>query len=91
MRDLRAAIRNQPAAEHDYDWMPLHMPGSVQDYGVLVVADPQTRRVLFVSDNAAEMFDIPPTDILDPLRKFSRAGQAKAKIGDSPVTGAYDS
>jgi chemotaxis family two-component system sensor kinase Cph1 len=65
MRDLRAAIHNLPPAEHDYDWAPMHMPGSVQAYGVLLVADPQTRRVLFVSDNAQEMFGIAPADILN--------------------------
>ena len=65
MRDLRAALRNQPPAEHDYDWAPMHMPGTVQSYGVLLVADPRSRRVLFVSDNAAEMFGIAPADILD--------------------------
>lgn len=65
MRDLRAAIRNQPPAEHDYDWAPMHMPGMVQSYGVLLVVDPQTRRVQFVSDNAAELFGIAITDILD--------------------------
>jgi light-regulated signal transduction histidine kinase (bacteriophytochrome) len=65
MRDLRAAIRNQPPAEHDYDWAPIHMPGAVQSYGVLLVADPQTRRVLFASDNVREMFDLAPADILD--------------------------
>jgi light-regulated signal transduction histidine kinase (bacteriophytochrome) len=65
MRDLRAAIKNQPPAEHEYDWAPIHMPGSVQAYGVLLVTDPQTRRVLFVSDNASEMFGIPASDIID--------------------------
>ena len=65
MRDLRAAIRNQPAAEHDYDWAPMHMPGSVQGYGVLLVADARTRRVLFVSDNVQEVAGIAATDILD--------------------------
>ena len=65
MRDLRAALCNQPPAEHDYDWAPMHMPGAVQSYGVLLVADPRSRRVLFVSDNAAEMFGIAPADILD--------------------------
>ena len=43
----------------------MHMPGSVQDYGVLVVADPQTRRVLFVSENAASLLNIPPADIVN--------------------------
>jgi light-regulated signal transduction histidine kinase (bacteriophytochrome) len=65
MRDLRAAIRNQPPAEHDYDWAPIHMPGTVQGYGVLLVTDPQSRRVLFVSDNATELLGIAPSDILD--------------------------
>lgn len=65
MRDLSAAIRNQPPAEHAYDWAPIHMPGSVQSYGVLLVADAQTRRVQFVSENAAEMLGIAPADVLD--------------------------
>lgn len=65
MRDLRTAISNLPPAEHVYDWDPIHMPGSVQAYGVLLVADPRTRRVLFVSDNAAEIFGIQPSNILD--------------------------
>jgi light-regulated signal transduction histidine kinase (bacteriophytochrome) len=65
MRDLRAAIRNQPPAEHDYDWAPIHMPGSVQAYGVLLVVDPQTRRVQFVSENAAEMLGVSAADIID--------------------------
>ncbi len=65
MRDLRAAIRNLPAAEHDYDWAPMHMPGSVQDYGVLLVADSRSRRILFASDNAPARFGIAMTEILD--------------------------
>jgi chemotaxis family two-component system sensor kinase Cph1 len=65
MRDLRAAIRNLPPAEHEYDWAPMHMPGSVQSYGVLLVADARTRRVLFVSNNSAAIFGIAPADILD--------------------------
>jgi light-regulated signal transduction histidine kinase (bacteriophytochrome) len=65
MRDLRAAIHNQPPAEHEYDWAPMHMPGSVQAYGVLLVADPQTRRALFVSDNALDMLGISPVNVLN--------------------------
>lgn len=65
MRDLSAAIRNLPPAEHEYDWLPMHMPGSVQAYGVLVIADARTRRVLFVSDNAQEMLGIPAADLLN--------------------------
>ena len=65
MRDLRAAIRNQPPAEHQYDWDPLHTPGSIQPYGVLLVADPQTRHVQFASENTADLFGIAVTDIID--------------------------
>jgi chemotaxis family two-component system sensor kinase Cph1 len=65
MRDLRAAIRNQPTAEYEYDWAPMHMPGSVQAYGALLVVEPQTRRVLHVSNNAADILGIAPADILN--------------------------
>jgi light-regulated signal transduction histidine kinase (bacteriophytochrome) len=65
MQDLRAAIRNLPPAEHACDWDPIHMPGTVQPYGVLLVADPGTRRVLYVSNNAAEMFGVPVSEILN--------------------------
>jgi len=65
MRDLSAALRNQPPAEHAYDWDPLHMPGLVQSYGVLIVADKNTRQVHFVSENALEVLGIPASDIMD--------------------------
>jgi light-regulated signal transduction histidine kinase (bacteriophytochrome) len=65
MRDLRGAIRNQPPVEHAYDSEPLHMPGSIQPYGVLLVADPKTRLVKFVSENAATLLGMPPQEILD--------------------------
>jgi light-regulated signal transduction histidine kinase (bacteriophytochrome) len=65
MRDLRAAIRNQPPAEHQYDWDPLHTPGTIQPYGALLVADAQSRQVLFASENTAEIFGIPASDIID--------------------------
>jgi light-regulated signal transduction histidine kinase (bacteriophytochrome) len=65
MRDLRAAIRNQPPADHPYDWDPLHMPGSVQSYGVLLVVEPRTRRIIFASENAGQILGIPATELLD--------------------------
>ena len=65
MRDLRAAIRNQPPVEHSYDSVALHTPGSVQPYGVLLVADPATRQVKFASENAASLLGIPAADIID--------------------------
>jgi len=65
MRDLRAAIRNQPPAEHPYDQEALHTPGSIQPYGVLLVVDPKTRQVQFVSENAAALLGVPTAEILD--------------------------
>lgn len=65
MRDLRAAIRNQPPADHPYDWDPLHMPGAVQSYGTLLVAEPGTRRVIFASENAGAMLGVPAADIIN--------------------------
>jgi len=41
------------------------MPGSIQPYGVLLVADPKTRKVQFVSNNSAEMLGLKPSDILE--------------------------
>jgi chemotaxis family two-component system sensor kinase Cph1 len=64
MRDLRAAIRNQPPAEHPHDTLKLHMPGSVQAYGVLLVADATTRDVKFASENAASLLGVPAGDIM---------------------------
>jgi len=40
------------------------MPGSVQSYGVLLVADPQTRQVLFASANAADLLGVKAADII---------------------------
>jgi light-regulated signal transduction histidine kinase (bacteriophytochrome) len=65
MRDLSAAIRNQPPAEHRYDWDPLHTPGSIQPYGALLVADAQSRQVLFASENTADIFGMRATDVID--------------------------
>jgi light-regulated signal transduction histidine kinase (bacteriophytochrome) len=65
MRDLHAAIRNQPPAEHPYDWDPVHMPGLTQSYGVLLVADAQTRLVQFASENAKDMLGVSAADIID--------------------------
>lgn len=36
MRNLTAALRNQPPAEHDYDWAPIQMPGNRANLGKLL-------------------------------------------------------
>jgi chemotaxis family two-component system sensor kinase Cph1 len=65
MRDLSAALRNQPPVEHAYDRQPLHMPGAVQSYGVLLVADRQSRLVQFASENAGAVLGVEAAEILD--------------------------
>jgi light-regulated signal transduction histidine kinase (bacteriophytochrome) len=65
MLDLRAALQNQPPAEHPHDWAAIHMPGSVQSYGVLLVVEPRSRRVQFVSENCRDILGLNPGDILD--------------------------
>jgi light-regulated signal transduction histidine kinase (bacteriophytochrome) len=40
------------------------MPGAVQSYGVLLVADPHTRQVQFASANAADLLGVKAADII---------------------------
>ena len=65
MRDLSAALRNQPPVEHAYDSAAMSALGSIQSYGVLLVADRHTRQVSFVSENAADVLGIAASDILE--------------------------
>jgi light-regulated signal transduction histidine kinase (bacteriophytochrome) len=65
MQDLSAALRNQPPARHEYDWDPIHMPGAVQSYGALIVADPVSRRIEVASENLASLFGIDAAGALD--------------------------
>jgi light-regulated signal transduction histidine kinase (bacteriophytochrome) len=65
MRDLSAAIRNQPPAEHANDWDPMHMPGSVQAYGALLVAHAQTRQVTYASENLRTLLGIDVAQLID--------------------------
>ena len=81
MRDLRAALRNQPAVEHEYDQAPIHMPGFVQSYGVLVVAEQQSGRVRFVSENISTLFGRAPADVLDrPYVQLSDSERERAML-----------
>ncbi|MGA7438469.1 MAG: phytochrome, partial [Luteibacter sp.] len=40
------------------DREPIHIPGSVQPHGVLIVADAATQRVLQVSENAVDLLGL---------------------------------
>ncbi|RYG41849.1 GAF domain-containing protein, partial [bacterium] len=47
------------------DREPIHIPGSIQPYGILFALSPQTGRVVQVSANASERLGRPIEDILD--------------------------
>lgn len=52
------------------DREPIHIPGSIQPHGVLIVLDPADFRVLQVSENLAEAFGVSVQDALD--RPFAK-------------------
>ncbi|WP_213948164.1 GAF domain-containing protein [Luteibacter sp. dw_328] len=47
------------------DREPIHIPGSIQPHGVLVVVDARTRTILQVSENAARVLGVEPATVLD--------------------------
>jgi len=52
------------------DREPIHIPGSIQPHGVLVVVDARTRAILQVSENAAAVLGVDPAVMLDaPLEE----------------------
>lgn len=52
------------------DREPIHIPGSIQPHGVLIVVDARTRAILQVSENAADVLGVEPAFLLDaPLNE----------------------
>ncbi|MBU2877956.1 ATP-binding protein [Aliiglaciecola lipolytica] len=50
---------------------PIHIPGSIQPHGYLLVVHPETFRVHYVSENMAELTAIPLTELVSiPLDKL---------------------
>jgi light-regulated signal transduction histidine kinase (bacteriophytochrome) len=47
------------------DREPIHIPGSIQPHGVLLVVDVQTRAILQVSENAADALGVAPEAMLE--------------------------
>ena len=47
------------------DREPIHIPGSIQPHGVLVVVDARTRTILQVSENADDVLGVDPATVLD--------------------------
>jgi light-regulated signal transduction histidine kinase (bacteriophytochrome) len=47
------------------DREPIHIPGSIQPHGVLVVVDANTRQILQVSENAADILGVDLDTVLD--------------------------
>lgn len=48
----------------DCDKEPIHIPGSIQGYGALVVCQSQTLRIVQVSGNTSEFLGIEPQELL---------------------------
>lgn len=46
------------------DKEPVHIPGNIQNFAVLIAADPNLSTVTHCSANVADIFDKPPKDIL---------------------------
>ncbi|SKB42490.1 PAS domain-containing sensor histidine kinase [Luteibacter sp. 22Crub2.1] len=52
------------------DREPIHIPGSIQPHGVLIVADAATRTILQISENAADVLGVDLDAVLDaPLHE----------------------
>jgi light-regulated signal transduction histidine kinase (bacteriophytochrome) len=47
------------------DREPIHIPGSIQPHGVLIVVDARTRTILQVSENATDVLGVHPAAVLD--------------------------
>lgn len=45
----------EPVTLANCDREPIHIPGSIQPHGAMLVCDPQTQRLIFASRNAAEV------------------------------------
>ncbi|MDJ0364068.1 ATP-binding protein [Hymenobacter sp. H14-R3] len=46
------------------DREPIHIPGAIQPYGFLLCLDESTRRVVYVSDNTADLLGVDPASLL---------------------------
>jgi light-regulated signal transduction histidine kinase (bacteriophytochrome) len=46
------------------DREPIHIPGSIQPHGVLLVVDARTRAIVQMSENAADVFGVDPAAML---------------------------
>ena len=47
------------------DREPIHIPGSIQPHGVLIVVDARTRAILQLSENATDVIGVDPASVLD--------------------------
>ncbi|MGL6340854.1 MAG: cyanobacterial phytochrome A, partial [Waterburya sp.] len=61
------------------DREPIHIPGSIQPHGVLLVLLPDSLEIIQVSDNTQELIDRQPQDLLGkPLSSLFKAKQIAA-------------
>lgn len=71
-----SAVVDEPTTVTNCDREPIHIPGSVQPHGVLIVLAPDTLQIVQVSDNVEPVFGIAAADLLDqPLDNVLPAQQ----------------
>jgi len=58
-------LLGQPITLTNCDREPIHIPGAIQPYGVLLCLDEQTQRVVHASANAASLLGLPVAELLD--------------------------
>jgi len=65
---------------------PIHIPGSIQPHGALLVIDPASRRIVQASDNAAQALGVQPDAVLGRHygELMTLTGPAPAPLQDAP-------
>ena len=73
MTDLADTVtpKNRRSIPSDCDREPIHMPGTIQSHGVLLVLQEPDLKIVQVSANAESLLSISPKELLlSPLRLF---------------------
>ncbi|WKB53510.1 ATP-binding protein [Eleftheria terrae] len=79
-----APLSGQPVDLSDCAREPIHLPGSIQPHGALLVLRPDTLEVLQASRNAAELLGLPiwPTGATPPGAPAALGDTLRAVLGD---------
>ena len=68
MTQAKSLIASREAVSlENCDKEPVHIPGNIQSFAILITADPNLSRVTYCSANVSDIFDKKPKDILGML------------------------